>query len=59
MTQAQAAAYLRVRQQTYSEYELGKSVMHIEEFVALARLFNVSVDFLTGTSNLRGTFPRT
>lgn len=58
MTQAQAAAYLRVRQQTYSEYELGRSAMHIEEFVALSRLFNVSVDYLTGTSNLRGTFPK-
>ena len=47
-----------VRQQTYSEYERGKSVMHIEEFLCLARLYNVSVDFICGASNLEQEFPR-
>ena len=58
LTQKEVAAYMGVRQQTYSEYERGKSVMHIEEFLCLARLYNVSVDFICGASNLEQEFPR-
>ena len=47
-----------IRQQTYSEYERGISHMHIEEFVSLARIFDVSVDFITGVSNVRRAFPK-
>ena len=52
LTQKEVAAYLGIKQQTYSEYERGKTAMHIEDFLALARLFNVSMDFICGASNL-------
>ena len=58
LTQREVAACLGVRQQTYCEYEHGQSPMHIEEFILLARLFDVSVDFITGASNLLGEYPR-
>lgn len=58
LSQAAVARALGVRQQTYSAYERGQYMMHIREFVALARLFDVSVDFITGASSLRGEFPR-
>lgn len=57
LTQKEVAKYLGVRQQTYSEYERGISAMHIEEFLQLARLYNVSVDFICGATNLRGEYP--
>lgn len=58
LTQKEVAACMGVRQQTYSEYERGKSVMHIEEFLCLARLYNVSVDFICGATNLEEEFPK-
>ena len=58
LSQEAVAGYLQVTQQTYSSYERGEIRMHIKEFVRLARLFNVSVDFITGASNLRNDFPR-
>ncbi|MBQ2641120.1 MAG: helix-turn-helix transcriptional regulator [Lachnospiraceae bacterium] len=58
LSQEEVADQMGIRQQTYSEYERGTSHMHIEEFVSLARIFDVSVDFITGVSNVRGCFPR-
>ena len=58
LTQKEVAACLGIKQQTYSEYERGKTAMHIEDFLSLARLFNVSMDFICGASNLESEFPR-
>lgn len=58
LSQQQVASSMGIRQQTYSAFEHGDASMNIEEFVCLARLFNVSVDFITGASNLLGEFPR-
>jgi transcriptional regulator with XRE-family HTH domain len=58
LTQKQVAEYLGIRQQTYSEYERGRSVMHIETLLSLARLYNVSVDYICGASNLKHEFPK-
>jgi len=58
LSQEEVADLMGIRQQTYSEYERGISHMHIEEFVSLARIFDVSVDFITGVSNVRRAFPK-
>lgn len=58
LTQKEVAAYLGIKQQTYSEYERGVTAMHIEDFLSLARLYNVSMDFICGASNLESDFPR-
>lgn len=58
LTQKEVAIYLGVRQQTYSAYERGESPMHIEDLLRLGRLYNVSVDFISGVSNLRQEFPK-
>lgn len=58
LTQKEVAEYLGIRQQTYSEYERGLSAMHMEEFLQLARLYNVSVDFICGATNLKHEFPK-
>ena len=58
LTQKEVAECLGVKQQTYSEYERGESAMHIEEFLCLARLFDVSVDFICGATNLEEKYPK-
>ena len=58
LTQKEVAQYLGIRQQTYSEYECGKSAMHVKELLKLAMLYDVSMDFLCGASNLQREFPR-
>lgn len=57
-SQKTVAACLGVRQQTYSCYERGVTEMHIEHFRRLAKLYDVSVDFITGVSNIMGTYPK-
>ena len=32
--------------------------MHIEQFLALARLYDVSMDYITGASNLLSRYPK-
>lgn len=58
LTQKEVASYLGVSQQTYSAYERGESVMSIEVFIRLGRLYNVNIDFIIGVSNLLQEFPK-
>ena len=57
LSQQTVASCLGISQQSYSSYERGASEMHIEHFERLAMLYDVSVDFITGASNLKGSFP--
>lgn len=58
LSQQEVASYLGIRQQSYSAYESGLSFIQVDQLVQLARLYNVSVDFITGASNLHAPFPR-
>ena len=57
-TQTHVAKVLRVAQTTYSDYENGNVRIPIEHIVELARLYNVSLNFILGVSNIRNTFPQ-
>lgn len=57
LPQRAVAAVLGISQQAYSLYERGICEIHIEEFLLLARLFDVSVDYITGVSNLVRKYP--
>ena len=57
-TQAEIAALLKVGQRTYCDYELGKTRIPVDSLIVLAKLYDVSMDFICGTSDVRGTFPR-
>lgn len=66
LTQERAAALLNVERSTYAKYETGQSMPHQDTLLAVADLFQVSLDYLFGraqgegiTSNLRddGTLP--
>ena len=47
-TQKFVAAKIGVRYQSYQAYELGLTVPSLENFIKLADLFEVSLDFLVG-----------
>ena len=52
MTQEEIAAYLHIRQTTYSKYELGKIAIPVEALIKLADYYNVSVDYLIGRTDV-------
>ena len=49
-TQKQVAAYLHIKQATYSEYESGKINVPVEALMKLSELYHVSLDYLVGKS---------
>ena len=57
-TQAEIATLLKVGQRTYRDYELGKIRIPIDSLIVLAKLYNVSMDYICGTSDIRTVFPR-
>ena len=57
MTQAKIAQLLQVGQKTYSDYELGKTRIPIDSLIVLAKLYNVSMDYICGVSDIRRPFP--
>lgn len=50
-TQQQVANRLHVYRRTYDAYEAGVTDVPVEILIALARLYNVSTDYLLGESN--------
>ena len=57
-TQTEIAQLLNVGQRTYCDYELGKTRIPVDSLIVLAKLYNVSMDYICGLSEVRGQFPR-
>lgn len=57
MTQTEVAALLKVGQRTYCDYEKGKTRIPVDGLIKLAKLYNVSMDYICGVSEVRRTFP--
>lgn len=57
-TQTQIAELLRIGQKTYSDYELGKTRIPVDSLIVLAKLYDVSMDYICGTSDVRRPFPK-
>ena len=53
LTQKQIADYLRVKQNTYSQYENGQRQIPIEALIALAKFYNTSVDYILGLTDVK------
>lgn len=58
MTQSQVAALLQVGQRTYCDYELGKTRIPVDSLILLAKLYNVSMDYICGISDEKRSFPK-
>ena len=57
-TQTEIAQLLKVGQRTYCDYELGKTRIPVDSLIILADLYNVSMDYICGLSDVKGCFPR-
>lgn len=57
-TQAQIAEYLNVKQNTYSQYEIGTLNYPIDVLMKLADFYNVSVDYLLGRTGVKTPYPK-
>lgn len=51
LTQEYVATYLRVKQNTYSQYENGKRQLPLDCLIALAKLYNTSTDYILGLTD--------
>lgn len=51
LTQQKVADYLHVKQNTYSQYEIGVLNYPVKVLIKLALLYNVSIDYLVGLTD--------
>ena len=58
LTQQNVADLLHVGQRTYSDYESGKTRIPIDNILILAKFYNVSIDYITGASNISTKYPK-
>lgn len=58
LTQQKVADLLHVGQRTYADYESGKTRIPIDNIMILAKYYNVSMDYITGASNVKRKFPK-
>ncbi len=57
-TQRQIAEFLNVKQNTYSQYEVGVLNYPLDVVVRLAQFYDVSVDYLVGLTDVKTPYPR-
>lgn len=58
LTQQKVADLLHIGQRTYADYESGKTRIPIDNLLILAKFYNVSVDYISGVSNIRSEYPK-
>lgn len=58
ITQKELAAYLHIRQNTYSQYENGQRQIPIPLLVRLAVYFHTSTDYILELTDVRDPYPR-
>ncbi len=57
-TQQEIAEILNTSQTMYARYERRANEMPLRHLITLARYYNVSLDYLTGISNVKRAFPQ-
>ena len=57
-TQKQVAQYLNIKQNTYSQYEIGVLNYPLEAVGKLADLYGVSVDYLMDRTDVKEPYPK-
>lgn len=58
LTQEDVANILNVKQNTYSQYEIGVVNFPLDAVVKLAEYYGVSVDYLVGLTDETAPYPR-
>ncbi len=57
-TQKQIAEMLHIKQNTYSQYEIGVLNYPVEVLMKLADFYGVSVDYLLGRTTVKTPYPK-
>lgn len=57
ITQQKIADLLHIGQRTYADYESGKTRIPIDNLLILAKFYDVSMDYISGASNIRSKYP--
>lgn len=57
ITQQKVADLLHIGQRTYADYESGKTRIPVDSLLILAKFYDVSMDYITGASNIRTKYP--
>ncbi len=58
LTQKQIAELLHIKQNTYSQYELGVLNFSVDALLILADFYGVSVDYLLGRTDVKTPYPK-
>ena len=58
LSQQKIAELLNVKQNTYSQYEIGVLNYPVDVLIKLARFYNTSVDYLLGLTDEMTPYPR-
>ena len=58
LTQREVAEYLNIKQNTYSQYEIGVLNYLTDVLCRLADFYHVSVDYLLGRTDRKEPYPR-
>lgn len=58
LTQQTVAAYLHIRQNTYSQYENGQRQVPVEVLIQLSFYYHTSVDYLLGLTDVSQPYKR-
>ena len=58
LTQRAIADYLHIKQNTYSQYEIGVLNYPVDAILKLADFYGVSVDYLLGRTDLPTPYPK-
>lgn len=53
LTQAEVANYLKIRQNTYCQYETGQRQLPLTCLIALAKFYKTSTDYILGLTENR------
>ncbi len=57
-TQQKIADLLHIGQRTYSDYESGRTRIPIDSLLKLAKYYDVSMDYISGASNINTGYPK-
>ena len=58
LTQQKIADLLHMGQRTYADYESGKTRIPVDNLLILAKFYNLSMDYITGASNIKTEYPK-
>lgn len=57
LKQSDICRVLGIRQRTYSDYENGRIKIKVDHMISLAKFYDVSMDYISGVTDVRTKYP--